>query len=511
MEKKNTYKNIIIPFAFKFIIIILNIFVTRYLIEYIGTEANGLYSLYNSIIGFLSIAELGIGTAISFSMYKPIVNNNLDKVSGLYYYFIEAYRIISLVILICGLCLMPFLPYLAKDYSLDINLYYSFSLMLVSVLLSYQYSAKYSLINAHKKNYVTNIANNIGITIQYSLQILVLILTGSFILFLWCRIISYIIRWIILNIIAKKRYSQIIDNKVKCDKVTRTEVKKYIKAMFMHKIGNALVNTIDAIIISSFIGIAILGKYQCYISIMLSMTGILSLFFTPLTSTIGQMCVKESNKKKIKYFKIILIFSIVLELIFFVGYYSVINYVINICFGPDLLLSDMTVFIITINYLIQFQRNTVNLFKEASGAFYYDRWKPLLEGIINLILSLIFVRYFGIAGVILSTIATNLLICHVIEPYVLYKYTFTSSPAKYYIYNYSSMAFCIGIIILVHYCHIECSNDWLNLLFNGLISFGISSIFVAMIIIVSKDFRIFIKNRLTDVKTKLIKPKKSKI
>ena len=132
------------------------ILVRRYLIRYIGNEVNGLDSLYNSLIGFLSVAELGVGSAITFCMYKPIVEGDTDKVAALYQLFVKDYRVIAIAMLAVGVGMIPFLPYLAKDYAeLDVNLSLTFFLMLLSVVISYVFSAKTSLINAYKNNYVT--------------------------------------------------------------------------------------------------------------------------------------------------------------------------------------------------------------------------------------------------------------------------------------------------------------------------------------------------------------------
>lgn len=150
MDKRKSLINVITAVFFKIILLVLTLFTRRFLIKYVGNEANGVFSLYTSIIGVLAIADLGIGTAITFSMYKPIVDGDKYKISALYKLFIKVYRIIGIIILVGGLCVLPALPYLAKDYSADFNLYYTFLLMLTSIVITYFYSAKSSLINAYK-------------------------------------------------------------------------------------------------------------------------------------------------------------------------------------------------------------------------------------------------------------------------------------------------------------------------------------------------------------------------
>ena len=357
MDKKKGLMNISISIAFKIFLLIANILVRRYLIKYIGNEINGLNSLYISILDFLSVAELGVGSAITFCMYKPIVDGDKLKVSALYSLFTRLYLIVGLIILIGGCALMPALPFLAKDYqNADVDLYLTFGLMLISVVLSYTFSSKTSLINAYKNNFITTTISSVGLLFQCILQIIVLIFTRSFVWFLVCRIISIALQWLSTEIIARIKYSEIISNKQQVDSETKKEVTKNVKAMFMHKIGTMLVSTADSIIISSFIGIIILGKYSNYTIIMSAMTSVIVLCFTPLTSVIGHMFVSEDRKQAKKYLDFFHTFNFVLGIIFFLGYYAVIDNFVAILFGNELELAKSISFVITLNCFIQIGR-----------------------------------------------------------------------------------------------------------------------------------------------------------
>ena len=263
MDKKKGIINVTVSVFFRIIFLAANFLARRFLIKVLGNEYNGLNSLYMSLLEFLSVAELGVGTAITYCMYKPIVEGDNDKVSALYGLFVKFYFVVGAVILIAGCALMPFLKIFAKDYeSLDTNLYLTFGLCLISVVLSYAFSAKSSLINAYKNNYITTTIYSLGIIFQCVLQVIVLIVTRSFIAYVSCRIGAVVFQWIATEIVTRKKYSGILKNRRKSDKETNKEVVKNAKAMFMHKIGAVLVNTSDSVIISTFIGIVILGKYS---------------------------------------------------------------------------------------------------------------------------------------------------------------------------------------------------------------------------------------------------------
>ena len=301
MDKRKSIINVSVSIVFRFFMLVGSILIRRFLIQYIGNEANGLDSLYASLIGFLSVAELGVGSAITFCMYKPIVEKNDSKVAALYQLFTKTYRVIGIVMFAVGVGLIPFLPYLAKDYvELDVNLGFTFFLMLISIVLSYVFSAKTSLINAYKNNYVTTAISSIGMIVQYALQIIAIIITHSFVFYLLCRTIAMLLQWVFTELYSYKYHKNILrHSKEIVDNDTKKEIINKVKALFMHRIGGVLVNSADSMIISAFIGVVVLGKYSNYSSIAVSMSSVISLVFTPLTSIIGHTYVSEKEKMEI--------------------------------------------------------------------------------------------------------------------------------------------------------------------------------------------------------------------
>jgi len=479
MDKKKSLLNVSVSIISHFILLFANFLVRRLLIQYIGNEVNGLNSLYTSIIGILAVAELGVGSAISYSMYKPIVEGNREKVAALYGLYQRLYRIIGGVILAEGLLVMPFLPRIISDYAtLNVDVYLTFGLVLVSVVTSYLYGAKTSLIEAYKDNYLTTGILMVCRLIQYGLQAVVLVMFRSFPLFLTCQIAETLLVWIGTEVIVRKRHGDILAIRERIDQNTKKEIGKNIRAMMMHRIGDVLVNTIDNTIISAFVGVVVLGRYSNYALVASAIKGIISLFFSPLVSVIGHLNA-EGDKEKIKlHFDRFYFLNYALGVVFFLGYYAVIDQVIRLCFGANLEMSRLVAFIIALNSFVQCMRRATLLFRNANGTYYYDRWKPIVEGFANLGLSLLFVHSFSkeyrVVGVIVATIITNLLICHVVEPYVLYKHVFQQSVKGYYLRNYFHIA--LFVIALISLTLLETG----NILINGFISIGVSAIVLAI-------------------------------
>ncbi len=514
MDKKKGFINVIVSLVFRVLLLLATLLTRRFLIQFVGNDINGLNSLYTSILGFLAVAELGVGTAIAFCMYKPIVEGDDKKVAALYGLFKWVYLAIGGVILAGGCLLMPFLKYFAKDYAtLNVNLYLTFALSLAAVVVTYLFSAKISLINAYKNNYVTTSITSLGQLLACGAQILVLFLTRSFVWYLVCAIGAALLQWAATELITRRMYPNILSLKEKIDPETRGEVVKNVKAMFLHKVGSVLVNTADSVIISAFLGVALLGKYSNYIVIVTAMSNTISLCFTPLTSVIGHLYAEESCDAVRKYLHFFHTLNFVLGALFFLGYYAVIDDLVTICFDSsmagELLLGRGVGFVISLNYFIQFMRQAVLLFRDATGTFYYDRFKPLVEGLVNIALSIAFVFLFGlvseefsVVGVIAATILTDLLICHVVEPHVLYKHALHYTPKHYYLKNYFYVALFAGALIALHFCHVSVDGAWLSLLANGGIAVAVSLVPISIAAISDGDFRHYFKLHLHKIKRK---------
>ncbi len=488
MDKRKSMLNVTVSVSFKIAVTILSIFVKRYLVLFCGNDVNGLNALYISIIGFLSVAELGVGSAITFCMYKPIVEGDNNQVSALYCLFKKLYLLIGAVLFAAGLLITPFLRYFAKDYAkTNQNIYFTFILMLVSIVLSYLFSSKTSLINAYKNNYITTAIDSGGILFQYVLQIIVLFITKSFIAYLVCRIVAVLAQWLVTEIVTRKKYASIIKNKQKLNKESKTRVIRSIKAMFMHRVGYILVNTVDSVVISSYLGVVVLGSYSNYNTILVSMTAVLKLVFSSLTSVIGHFFVQESKDNVKRYFESFYILNFIIGVVFFLGYYAVVDSLIGIIFLEELIVTRGISFVIAFNGFVQFMRESVSTFRNATGTFYNDRWKPLFEGIANILLSIWFVNGFGVVGVLMGTIITNLLITHIVEPYVLYKHAFLSSPIKYYIKNYCFIVLFFILMVLTSFCMSSMNNIWLQLLCNGALSLVISFAVCIVVLLLNKN------------------------
>lgn len=497
MDKRKGTLNIAVSIIFHLLTMVTAVLVKRVLIHTCGNEVNGLNTLYLNIVGFLSIAELGVGSAISFSMYKPIVEGDTAYVSALYRLFQRVYLTIGGIIWVLGLGLTPFVNLFAKDYEqLNVDLHFTFMLMLLSVVITYWYGPKISLINAYKNNYIATSITSCGTIFQSLLQIAALLLTQSFVWYLVCRIVSTLCQGLVAQYVAKKYHNDVLTQKNNPSILNKKEITNNIKAMFMHKVGGLLATTLDGIVISTHIGLNTLGKYSNYNTILVAVTNLVMLVFSSLTSVLGHLYVESGKEVTKRYSDAFHLLNFVLGIVVYLGYYAIINNLITLLFAENLLMDKMTVFVVTFNGFVFFMRRSVLLFRDATGTFYHDRWTPIAEGTANVILSIIFVQWLGVAGVILATVITTLLICHIVEPLMLYKHAFSTSPIAYFLRNFGMICLFFGALIVLDNCMVNMGNEWLTLLTNGCISVGISIVVCGAVLMFAKDERKIIFTKL---------------
>jgi O-antigen/teichoic acid export membrane protein len=289
----------------------------------------------------------------------------------------------------------------------------------------------------------------------------------------------------------------------KIEKELQNSVIKNVKAMFLHKIGDVIFSTVDSLVISSIIGVVVLGYYSNYVTIVTSMNELLKMFIIPLTSVIGHMGVKASKTEKKRYFGLFYSINFFLGFMFYLGYYAVSNDVVTIIFGDGLLIENNLLLVLTITYYIQFLRQSASVFKDSFGLFYKDRWIALMAALLNAGLSILMAYFWGVYGVLIATIIVDIFIYHIFEPLILYKYGFECKPLKYYVVNYIFMAIFSATIICFSKIDISLNNHFVHLLVMGTISLLFDFIPLT-IILFYKPFRVYAFSKLK----RLLKKKK---
>ena len=410
---KSTTKNFASGIVLQLYRIIVPFFIRTILIKYIGLEYASLSGLFSSILKVLNLAELGVGSAMVFSMYKPIVEDDMETLSALLNLYRRYYRIIGTLVLGIGIVIMPFLKFIIKkDVPNDINIYILYLMFLISTVLSYLlFAYRQSILTAYNR---VDIINNISIimdTIQYIIQIVAIIAWSNYYVYTMALIIVQIISNLLVAYITKKKYPQ-IKAQGGLKKEVRADINKKIKDIFTAKFGSTLVTSSDNIVISAFLGLNILGIYQNYFLIVSSITVLAGLLGTSAVAGIGNHIITETEENNYNLFKTYTFIGNWMISFCAISFFCLADPFIIIWQGKDRLLPKGMVFLFALYLFINHWSKMFLTFKDATGIWHADRFRPIAVGMTNLILNIIMVNFIGVYGIFLSTIL-SLVICSI--------------------------------------------------------------------------------------------------
>ena len=407
MRIKNSMRNMITSISSNIVTIIIGLLAQAIFIKIMGIEYLGLNGLFTNIISMLGIVELGIGSAIIYNLYKPIAINDVETIKSLMNFYKKSYNIIGIVVLTIGLIIIPFLPLIIEDVTVKINVPLIYILFLLDIVFSYFLSYKRSILYASQKNYLINLIH-IGYTILLNIgQLLMLFYTKNYYLYLIVKIIVRIIENLIITYIVNKEYSYLKEDAKKLDPTIEKDIIKKVKALFFHKIGGFVVLGTDNIIISKFLGLVSVGLYSNYYMIINAVQTLFSQALVALTPSVGNLLVKENKNKTFEVFKKIRFMNFWIATFTSVCILNMMQQFITIWIGEEYLLDDIVLIVLVFNLFQKLMRSTYQTFKEAAGIYYEDRFVPLLESLINIIVSIIGVKLIGLAGVFIGTIISG--------------------------------------------------------------------------------------------------------
>lgn len=419
-------------------------------IAHLGDTLNGINALYTSILSVLSMAELGIGTALNYSLYKPVAQKDYEKIKSYMLLYKKAYRIIGLVIAVLGFAISPFLPYLVKQPEgvtvRDLTLYYF--IFLFNTVSSYFVAYKYSLVNAEQKNYIQTNVITITKMITVSLQIIVILTTGNFYLYLLTAAAVELLQKIFVSIYLNHRYPYLKEKDVqKLSKEETGEIVRKTKALVYHKVGDVARLQTDSMIISGFISVTVGGFVDNYKMVLNSAANVVNIIFNSVLSSFGNLIATETKDKQYRLFKVYRFAACWIYGFAAVGFAMLLTPLIELWLGADKTLSFLVVMCIVIDFYFKGERIVLSNFKTAAGVFEQDKYLSLIQGIVNLIISLVLVQKIGVAGVYIGTILSGL-IANITKPVIIYR-VILDKPVKEYFVDFFKFILVLTAVFLL--------------------------------------------------------------
>lgn len=485
------YKDISLNFFVTISISLLTFIINKYFTFYLGIQNLGLMKLFTQLLAYLNLAEIGLASASTYALYKPLSEKKYKQISVIINTITSLYNKIFLFILIIGLLLNPIIPLFIKDKVINKNIYLYWSLYVFSTSLNYSFAKYDVLFIADQKFFFVRLVQGGSKIFCQILQIITIIKIQSFFVFILFLILDNIIQFIFYRNHYRKNYKYIFKTRIKDKTIT-----KNLKNLFWHKLSTLVVFNTDLILISKFISLEMVGIYASYQMVVQVIIVLINIILNVLKPKIGKF-IAENNKNKIfDYWKKLDILFLFISLFFSYCTYILINDFIGLWLGEKFKLSYLSVILIIINLFIQSFRGIMDIFKEGSG-FFDDTYVPIAEAIINFVMSFILIKYIGLNGVIIGTIVSNILIICIIRPILVFKRCFDKE-IKDYIKIYGNYIFLIILSIfscnfIFKYILLKKITSWFDWIKQGVIIGIISIIILFIIFLYNKDFRLHIK------------------
>ena len=405
---KNATRNILFGILLKVYQIIVPFLMRTAMIYFMGVQYLGLNSLFTSILQVLNLAELGVGSAMVYSMYKPIAEDDTVTICALMRLYRIYYRVIGVVIAGAGLALTPFIPRLISgDIPSGINIYILYLINLGATALSYWlFAYKNCLFQAHQRVDVTSKISLIISTVQYGLQFGTIIFLKNYYIFVIVVLATQALTNIVTAHAATVMYPGYKPTGKLEQKIVR-EIRNRIKDLFTSKIGLVIVNSADAVVISAFLGLEMLAVYQNYFFVLNAVIGLVAILFNSCIAGIGNSIIVESSEKNLADLK-----KFTFLIAWIAGFCSccllnLFQPFMEIWVGKKLMLNFMAVIFFCLYYYVYEINQLLNAYKDAGGIWHQDRFRPLATALTNLVLNLIMVQFWGIYGVLLSTVIST--------------------------------------------------------------------------------------------------------
>lgn len=473
-------------------------FVSRTIIMYtLGTAYVGLGGLFASILSVLSLTELGVGAAITFSLYKPVAENDIPKVNTILKLYRTIYRLIGAVIVVISVCLLPFLNILvASDLPNGMNLQILFVIHVTNTVISYfMFGYKKVLLTANQRYDIEVNIYSATLFIQYILQIVVLLLFTNYYAYVLAFPVATIIGDLIANAIIKKKYPQ-----YKCEGTfERSELinlAKNVSGAFLAKLGSTVYLSVDNIVISAFLGLTVLGIYGNYYYIISSLIAIFAIVHNSLRPTLGNCVATESMKTNWNYFKMIDF-----------GYMAVTIICCSCCMvlfqdferiwaGKENMLPLSIVILLVVFFYTGRMSCVLAVYQEAAGIWWHGKFIPLIAAVSNLTLNIIGVQLIGLPAILLSSIITSVGITLPGVIWIMFNHYFKDREyLREYLKSLAITTIQAFVVVGVTYFVLNSfvANGWGMLIIKGIVTAVVSVLIFVVLNVFNPNFREIVK------------------
>lgn len=477
---KNSFRNIFFSLANQLITILLGFVNRSVFIWTLGVGYLGISGLFSDILTMLSLADLGFGVALTYSMYKPLAEKDYDRLAALTGLYRRVYRIIALAVTLIGLALVPFLKYLInlKHPIPHITLYYL--MFLANTVASYLVVYKTSILTADQKDYLLKKYQSIFSIGSTACMTIFLLLTHSYFIYLLIQVIFTYSQNFYSSYVAEKQYP-FIKKHVSMPIKEVKEIFKNLYSVFLYKISGVLLYATDNTIISIMIGTGMVGYYSNYSMITLQVTNLVNTIFYSLTASLGNLVVREKAHRRYQVFKAIQSVSDIFSSICTACLFLLFQDLIHVWLGNHFLLSNITLLAIICNFYLGVILLPIWIYREATGLYQQTKYVMVVTAVINLILSCLMAKIMGVAGILFASVIARLLTYFWYEPVLLFKNYFNTSSLFYFLNILKNILLTAIVIYISKFLFGKLIvNNWV-MLFIKAFSIGLLSLMITIL------------------------------
>lgn len=422
----------------------------------LSTDYLGISGLFGDVLKMLSLAELGIGSAIVYALYKPLAVDDKEKIASLVKFYGKCYRLIGVIVAVVGVALLPFLNIIVKEPpNISENLYVIYLVYIFNTSSTYFFSYRSSLLSAAQQNYLVVGLSYIQTILQSILQMIVLYTTHNYMLYLMIQIVGIFIYNVTISYVAKKKFPYIADKDIKpLKKEEKKGLFDNVRYLIVIKVCGMLVNSTDNMIISYFKGLSTVGLSSNYTLLSSTLNALLVQVFNGINASIGNHNALEDKAKRKKLFDCVNFANFWLFGWAAIGIVVCSTDIVKVFFGENYVLGISIPIALAVNFYIQGMQNAVWSYKNTLGLFKYGRYLLIATAILNLGLSIWWGNKWGLFGIYLATSVSRLLTNAWYDPYMVHKYAFGMKVWGYYA---KYIVYAVIICITCGICYFTCS------------------------------------------------------
>lgn len=465
---KNSLMNMTASIVYQILNLVLSFVSRTVFLQVLGVGYLGINGLFSDILSMLNMAELGLGTAMTYSMYKPLAENDQETLAGLTNFYEKVYRIIAFSIAGIGIMLLPILPHLInlEQNIPNIELYYL--LFLASNVASYFVVAKTTVLYADQKNHILIKYSAYWHVAQIATMLLVLWLTKNYTIYLIVQLFFIYGQNIHKSHVAVKSYP-FLSKKIILPKEKTNSIFKDVGSAFIYKTANVLISATDNMLTSILVSTEMVGYYSNYSILIGKISGISGTLFTSLTASIGNLIAKEDAKQRYRVFQIMQTLGLILSTFCVTCLLLLEDDFIRVWLGTEYTLDFLTLIAAVINFYFYLSLTPVTTFREAAGLFRRIKFLMLWTAMLNIVFSIIMGIYLGLSGILFATSLSKLLTCFWFEPKILFEDYFQKPCHLFFLEmlrNVGVTIFSVGFARLTTFWLVP--QDWLQLVFKGI-------------------------------------------